>query len=183
MTKRQKELITGKLLGDGSLENRGRANSRLQIRHSIAQKEYVDWSYLQLKEFVPSKPKRHMNSYYFRTKSLPLFSRIRKEWYIKNRKSLPENLRLSPFILAVWYMGDGYYDRKNKAMWLCTHCFNKQEIKFLQRLLREMAIDSGAIKDRTHYKLRVLSRCTDKFIKTIKPFIVPSLYYKIGIAP
>ena len=91
MTKRQNELIVGKLLGNGSLEDRGNANSRLQIRHSINQKEYVDWCYRQLKEFTCSNPKQHKEPYYFRTKSLPLFSRLRKIWYNNKKKILPIN--------------------------------------------------------------------------------------------
>ena len=78
MTKRQQEFVIGKLLGDGSLENRGTAHSRLQIRHSIHQKEYVDWCYRQIREFVPSAPKQHKDSYYFRTRSLPMFTKIRR---------------------------------------------------------------------------------------------------------
>lgn len=183
MTKRQNELIVGKLLGDGSLEDRGNANSRLQIRHSIQQREYVDWCYEQLKEFSCSNPKKHKESYYFRTKSLPIFSHLRKIWYKNKRKILPTNLKLSPFSLAIWYMDDGYYDRVRKSVWLCTHCFNEQELDFLQNLFQEMKIKTGKIKDRTHFKLRVLLEDTESFIQIIKPYIIPSLLYKIGIAP
>ena len=183
MMRKLKEFVYGKLLGDGSLENRGTAHSRLQIRHSIRQKEYVDWCYDQLKKFVPSLPKRHKNSYYFRTRSLPIFTNQRVLWYRNNRKSIPKNLKLTPYILAIWYMDDGYYDQVRKSIWLCTHCFQKQELYLLQRLLNKMGIDSSMIKDRTHFKLRVLSKHTGKFITIIKPYILPSFNYKIGIAP
>ncbi|OGG20703.1 hypothetical protein A3D03_00135 [Candidatus Gottesmanbacteria bacterium RIFCSPHIGHO2_02_FULL_40_13] len=183
MTKRQNELIVGKLLGNGSLEDRGNANSRLQIRHSINQKEYVDWCYRQLKEFTCSNPKQHKEPYYFRTKSLPLFSRLRKIWYNNKKKILPINLNLSPFSLAIWYMDDGYYDRIRKSIWICTHCFNMGDLTFLQNLLFRMKIHTGKVKDRTHYKLRVISKDTKEFIRLVRPYIVPSLLYKIGIAP
>ena len=48
LTKRQEEILTGILLGDGFLENRGTANSRLQIRHSLKQRDYVNWLYDEL---------------------------------------------------------------------------------------------------------------------------------------
>jgi hypothetical protein len=180
---KQNELITGKLLGDGSLENRGTANSRLQIRHSIHQKHYVDWCWQQLREFTCSLPKRHENSYYFRTKSLPVFTKLRKVWYPEGRKILPSSLKINPFILAVWYMDDGYYDRRRDSVWLCTHCFKEREIKFLQRQLLDLGIESGIVKDRSHQKIRVFSKDKDRFISLVRRYITPSLLYKIGIAP
>lgn len=183
MTRQQQDLITGKLLGDGSLENRGTANSRLQVRHSIRQKEYVDWCYRQLEELVPAPPRQHEDSYYFRTRSLPVFTRLRKIWYSEDRKLLPGDLRLSPFVLAIWYMDDGYYDRVRNAVWISTHCFNQQEIQILQDLLSGMNVGSGMVKDRSHYKIRILSKDKGRFVQIIRPHILPSLLYKIGIAP
>ena len=176
-------MITGKLLGDGSLENRGTAHSRLQIRHSIKQRKYVDWSYEQLKDFTASKPKQHKRSYYFRTRSLPVFTKLRKKWYQNGKKILPDDLTISPFTLAVWYMDDGYLDRYHRTIWLCVHCFSNKEISYLKKQLSYFDIQSGKVKDRNNYKLRVLSRDTDRFINLVKPYIFTSLLYKIGIAP
>lgn len=100
----QQDFFTGKLLGDGSLEYRGSANSRFQVRHSIKQKLYVDWCYLQIKEFTASPPKIHLDSYYFRTRSLSLFSEMRKKWYLNKTKRIPEDLVLRAKSLAIWYM-------------------------------------------------------------------------------
>jgi len=183
MNSKQNALIIGKLLGDGSLEDRGTANSRFQIRHSIKQKQYVDWCYRQLENYTVSKPKQHKQSYYFRTRSLPVFSNLRKEWYRKGKKSLPEKLNLSPFSLAVWYMDDGYYDTYHKAIWLCTHSFTEKEIGRLQKALNNFKITSGKIKDRNNFKIRIHSKDTKRFINVVKPHILPSLLYKIGIAP
>ncbi|MBI5122857.1 hypothetical protein HZA75_03280 [Candidatus Roizmanbacteria bacterium] len=183
MRQRQKDLIIGKLLGDGNLENRGTANSRLQIRHSLKQKEYVDWCYKQLKEFTKSNPKQHKDAYYFRTKSLPIFTKLRKLWYIDGKKVLPSNLNLSPFIISIWYMDDGYFDRVNKSIWLCTHCYSNKEIKLLLEMLNKFNIYGSKIKDRKHFKIRVFSRDTKKFIRLVKPYIIPSLLYKIEDTP
>jgi len=183
VTKRQQDFITGKLLGDGSLENRGTANSRLQIRHSIRQKDYVNWCYQQLRNLTTSIPKQHKKSYYFRTKSSPVFTKLRQEWYERSKKLLPSNLSLSPYILSIWYMDDGYYDRRRDSVWLCTHCFTLNELQRLIDALIQLGIHCTKIRDRTHFKLRVISKDTQKFFNTVRPYIVPSLLYKIGIAP
>ncbi len=183
ITKHQQDLLTGKLLGDGSLEDRGTANSRFQVRHSIKQKDYVDWCYQEIKEFTKSSPRRINDSYYFRTRSLPMFTRLRKKWYIEGRKTLPSDIKLSPFALAIWYMDDGYYDTHRDSIWFCTHCFNSGELKRIKELMKQLGIETTLIKDRTKYKTRVLKKHTERFIKLVKPYIVPSLLYKIGIAP
>lgn len=183
MNSKQKALITGKLLGDGSLENRGTAHSRLQIRHSIKQKSYVDWCYEQLKNFTASAPKQHRQSYYFRTRSLPVFTNLRRKWYQNGKKFLPNDINLTPFTLAVWFMDDGYFDNYHQTIWLCVHCFTNKEIDYLQNQLSCFDIKSGKVKDRNNFKLRIYSRDTKGFINLVKPYILPSLLYKIGIAP
>lgn len=183
MTKRQRDFVTGKLLGDGSLENRGTANTRLQIRHSIHQREYVNWCYLQIKDLTPSSPKQYKESYYFRTKSLPIFTKLRREWYAGGKKILPINFSLSAYILSIWYMDDGYYDRRRDSVWLCTHCFRARELQRLMNALKQLGIRCTKIRDRSHFKLRVISQDTRTFLDTVRPYIVPSLLYKIGIAP
>ena len=50
LTQFQKSIIIGSILGDGYLRIiSGRNNAFLEINHSIKQKEYVDWKYLNLK--------------------------------------------------------------------------------------------------------------------------------------
>ena len=54
LTERQKAIIVGCLLGDGTM--RCKTNALLEINHSIKQREYVEWKYDQLKELVSTKP-------------------------------------------------------------------------------------------------------------------------------
>ncbi len=46
LTENQRSIIIGSLLGDGAM--RCKVNALLEINHSSAQKEYVDWKYQQL---------------------------------------------------------------------------------------------------------------------------------------
>ncbi len=101
LTKRQEEILFGKMLGDGSLENRGTANSRLQIRHSLKQRDYVDWIYKELSNFVLAMPRKIGNAYFFRTRSLPIFTKWRSRFYKNGIKIVPKDISLSTLSLAV----------------------------------------------------------------------------------
>lgn len=54
LSKVQKQVILGSILGDGYM--RKKTNAHLQITHSYIQKEYVDWKYEILKDLVLTKP-------------------------------------------------------------------------------------------------------------------------------
>ena len=181
LTKRQEEILFGKILGDGFLENRGTANSRLQIRHSLRQRDYVDWIYKELSNFVLAMPRKIGNAYFFRTRSLPIFTKWRNRFYKNGIKIVPKDISLSTLSLAVWFMDDGYCNKK--AAYFCTHSFNSQDLNHLQRLLSKYSLESGLILDRGHYKIRLRVKSTPKFIELVKPYLHPSLLYKIGIAP
>ena len=169
------------MLGDGSLEDRKTANSRLQIRHSLRQRDYVDWLYNELQNFVLSKPRQIGDAYFFRTKSLPLFTQWRQKFYRGGKKIIPQDIFLSPLSLAIWFMDDGYFDKK--AAYFCTHCFTNDNLNHLQKLLRGFGLESSLILDRGHYKIRLLVGSTQTFINLVRQHIHPTLLYKIGIAP
>src|SRR3989344_4471068 len=65
LSEEQKAVIVGSILGDAHLEaNWSKTNYRLGIRHSVDQKEYVQWLYEILKPLVLTPPQ-----YYERTRS------------------------------------------------------------------------------------------------------------------
>lgn len=55
LTKEQKEILVGVLLGDGAM--RKKTQALLEINHSIKQKELVDWLHTKFKNFVGTGPK------------------------------------------------------------------------------------------------------------------------------
>ena len=177
LTKRQREILLGTLLGDGFLENRGTANSRLQIRHSLKQREYVNWLYSQLANFTSHIPREIDKAYFFRTRSLPLFTQWRNRFYKNGVKIVPKGISLSPLSLAVWFMDDGSCDKE--AAYFCTHSFNIQDLHHLQKILLGYGLESGLIVDRSHFKIRLRVKSTPNFINLVKPFMHSSLLYKL----
>ena len=58
LSTRQREIIIGKILGDGCLVSQSQKRTyRLQIEHSLKQKKYVIWLYQELKTLIRTPPK------------------------------------------------------------------------------------------------------------------------------
>jgi hypothetical protein len=117
MTDRRKQILIGMLLGDAHLERQaGAVTARLKIEHSVAQKAYVDWKYLEWRDWVRTPPKtrvRHnrlgtsSTNVGFTTLSHVDLEEFRLAFYRDPRKVIPEDLELTPLSMAVWFMDDG----------------------------------------------------------------------------
>jgi recombination protein RecA len=180
LTERQKAIILGCLLGDGSM--RCKTNALLEINHSIKQSEYVEWKYNELKELVSTKPhKRFGNAgriaYRFTTKSLPQLTEIYKEFYSVGKKIIPDNLQIHPLSLAVWFMDDGC--KSYRALYLNTQKFNVAEQRKLAEILnKKFDIKATLNKDKKYYRLRIAVSSVGKFLEIIKPYLLPMFCYK-----
>src|SRR5260221_4678302 len=74
LSKFQKEVLIGYLLGDGSIETwRNSEVARLKVEQGIAQKEFVEWLFQIFEGFVRTPPKIKRNSIYFNTLSSKQF--------------------------------------------------------------------------------------------------------------
>ncbi len=112
LTKEQKSIIIGSILGDGYLRIiPKRNNAFLEINHSISQRQYVDWKYLNLEDLVKSPPKERKGlgnrvAYRFFTKQHSELTELYLRFY-SNGKKVISNLELNPLIIATWFMDDG----------------------------------------------------------------------------
>jgi len=179
----QKSLIEGCLLGDGYM--RCKTNAHLQITHSISQKDYVDWKYHQLTNFVLTPPKSYKGNgrrigYRFFTRSLPPFTRFYKRFYKARKKFIPKDVRITPLTLTVWYMDDG--SKSRRSSYLNTQYFSLSDQRYLASVLYEtFGLQTCLDKDKKYFRLRFSVEDTKKLINIIKPFVLPSLQYKLPI--
>lgn len=194
LSNRQKAILIGKILGDGTLEKNG-YYSRLRVCHSSKQREYVFWLYKELKDLSTKKPRFIMTDnergklyqYRFDTYSLPVVDRYRKLFYNNGKKIVPRNifkLLTSPISLAVWYMDDGYKRTDNSGLYLCTSGFTKLE----NLRLKECLFTNFGLETNLHYaggyiRLHIPSRCISLFSKYVSPYLVKSMFYKIPLTP
>ena len=198
ISSKQKSFIIGSLLGDGTMWlGKGAKNTNFKVEQGLEQKDFVFWKYEILKSLVFTEPKisyrndsngkKYQKSWWFRTIRHPLLTEIFNRFYIKDgyktgRKIVPSDLikDLNAFGLAVWIMDDGSYS-KGKID-ISTYSFQLSEINLLCEILKEkFDIRMQYYKDRDK-GYRMYSNVTDtkKLIQTIKPYIIPSMMYKIG---
>ncbi len=180
LTERQKAIIVGCLLGDGTM--RCKTNALLEINHSIKQREYVEWKYNQLKEMVSTRPhKRFGNAgriaYRFTTRSLPQLTDIYKAFYSCGKKIIPGNLTIHPISLAIWFMDDGC--KSYRALYLNTQKFKISEQNILSSILKEQfGIATTLNKDKQYYRLRIAVSSVKRFLDIIRPYLLPMFCYK-----
>jgi hypothetical protein len=104
VTKRQKEILIGTILGDGYLQKTGKRNARLKLEHSERQRDYLWWKYEELKNLMQDKPKRierynpvwKRTYVYYRcqTHSMPILGRLKRRFYDEQgRKAHPRKHR------------------------------------------------------------------------------------------
>lgn len=112
---KQRSLLIGSLLGDGTLNFSGNFPN-LKIEHCLKQRFYVFYKYRLLKQFVSTSPKlsyRYDNnrepypkSWWFRTIGLETLKFYYGLFYINKIKVIPNNIEklLDPLVLAIWAM-------------------------------------------------------------------------------
>lgn len=194
-------IIMGSVLGDSHLEKRSNGvGTRLKFTQSNKNVEYLVWfhKYFSVRGYcspnLPKLTKRikkdgiyyeyNLNSYTYVS-----FNWIHEMFYTydegkkRYKKILPLNIEqyITPQALAVWFMDDG--SKSNEAARIATNNFTKEEV---ERLCLIIGVKYG-IKASVHlggqskgYVLYIYKGSMPKFSKIVKPFMVPSLYYKLG---
>jgi Holliday junction resolvasome RuvABC endonuclease subunit len=131
----------------------------------------------------------------FRTVSHNIFSKYRKIFYVNNVKVVLDDVLnlFDAFGVAIWYMDDGSFDKKSYRIRICSFSFTEEEnLKIVDWFKHKFNISTKIMRDKKEYtregevewyygieinkKLEVT-----KFIELITPYIIPSMFYKIGI--
>lgn len=181
LTDNQRALIIGSLLGDGAM--RCKANALLEINHSSAQKEYVDWKYQQLANLVRTPPKLRKGNgsrvaYRFTTLSLPQLTPFYRAFYENKRKIVPQ-VTLAPLSLAVWFMDDGC--KSYRALYLNTQQFGWEYQMLLVNLLKEQwGIQSSLNRDKQYHRIRIAVSSVQRFREIVAPHMLAELTYKFS---
>lgn len=182
LSQEQTELVIGSLLGDGYLV-RTTKGFAFRVNHGLKQKEYVDWKFNILRNLVNSAPKSSGSCYYFRTVSHPYFEFLRQKFYPDGKRMLPVDLveaNFTPFLVAVWIMDDG--TKCGNQLRINSHCFSREENVQLQRFLSaKLGIKSVLNKDKNMVRIRIVNESMPNLIVQVKPYIIPSMLYKLPL--
>ena len=193
----QKEILIGLLLGDGHLEtqNSGRTY-RLKIEHTYCQKPYTDWLYQIFKDWVLTAPQTKEQAvkgvlykkYWFSTVSHGAFRFYAQQFYENKHKILPKLIHkwLSPLAMAVWFMDDGSLkSNHHRALIFNTQSFSKTEVTRLSKIMEDkfgiaMVLRKQSRKTEELYQLITVKDGAEKLAEIIKPYVLPSMKYKLG---
>lgn len=203
------EIIYGSLLGDASAEKRkGGKGTRILFYQEGSHNEYLLFLHRLIANLgycntnIPKLQTRISNNgkirkiIRFSTWTYDQFNEIHKNWYIpapsgsgygasapNGKKVLPNDIDqfLSPLALAIWIMDNG--GKIGKGLKLATNNFTLNEVKQLIAILdvkyniKSTIHKTGAIDQ---YNIYILSDSMPILVKKIKPYIVPSMKYKLG---
>jgi len=190
-------VIVGSLFGDASLimGRKDRIPSFYE-NHCIEQLEYLKWKSSTLG--MPNSVKlRLMTQGYSKGKLVPYFQMRREAlldleplFYMRGadgrRKKIvtKEGLELlvgSSLALAVFYMDDGEYGAYSNQSMLHTCGFSLKENEVMADRLQELLHAPVRVKmKRGKYpRLALSEKATNEFIRIVRPFIHPSMAYKI----
>ena len=190
----QREIVVGLLLGDGHLETQnGGRTYRLKIEHTYRQKEYTDWLYRIFKDWVITPPQEKKQTvwgveykkYWFSTLSHGAFRFYGKQFYKQKRKIIPRLIGkwLTPVAMAIWFMDDGSIkSKRHRALILNTQSFTKPElIGLIEVVKKKFGVEMTFRKQRDLYQLAVSGESAKKFADIVRPYILPSMAYKLGL--
>lgn len=204
ITSLQRAIILGSVLGDGGIYPQGKYTDKdwrkidkahFYLKQSEQYVDYIFWFHNQLKNLCPSNPKQRKDNgqWYFYTSSSNYLMSFRKRFYnSEGKKVIPPDIKFlltDPLSLAVWYMDDGSLDYRIKSHYnyaLSTNCFSLAENQLLAKVLKKnfgivASVQNPLCRGVRYPELYIGVAGRDKFIETIKPYILPCFINKIPV--
>lgn len=209
LTDSEKSLLLALCIGDGCLRKpTKRKNVQFECAHSEKQLEYLTWKRdlvyqilggykipkIGFKDIKLNGYDKIYKACRF-TKTHPYFTYLRKILYPKGIKIMNRKIlnMLTPQGIAIWYMDDGSFYKKDNAsgtksicfdLRISTDSFTKSQNEEIAEYFKEVwGINFKVFKshkEREHsWILRANKEAAIKFIDLIKPYVLPSMSYKI----
>lgn len=194
LNKEQEAALIGMILGDGYLQKTGGYNARLRLEHCLRHKDYLDWKAKMLPELFQGKPtlikrthpKTQKDYTYARwqSNSSPVLGKFRKIFYPQGKKIIPDNLSKmikSDIALAIWYMDDGYYYRRDRCAYIYLGTVSLKEAQIASNVITTSFGVGNRILDKKKKGFVIYFSPSDaKILKErIKKYIVSIMAYKM----
>ena len=198
LTKRQKAIIAGTLLGDGYLQKTGSKNARLRLEHGEKQKDYLLWKGVQFPKLFNGRPiyierlhpktKRIYVYWRWQSHSAPELGKWHKLFYPDGKKHIPltlASLIKEPLALAVWYMDDGYYDLKQKHSFIYLGRVSRPEAETANEAIRKNFQITPRVYDKKEkgFALFFPVSETHRLHSLVRKHVVESMNYKLSLTP
>ncbi len=179
----QMKLITGSLLGDGSLRYASQHNAAFRVGHGERQREYCEWKQAMLAPFA-HKLGRTGNGIGFDTIPMRQLAELRDAVYsAEGRRTAPETLirELDERAIAAWYCDDGTFGG-SYARWghgkasICVAGFSHEDRERLAARCEELGMGRPTLSGNS---LLFSGDRARRFHEKIASYVHPSLDYKL----
>ena len=190
-------IIIGSILGDTQLEKRYKGlGTRIIFEQSNKNVEYLMWfhNYFASRGYCNiNKPKLHTRIkkdnkvyFHFRVNSYTFssFNWLHDMFYVNSTKIVPFNIEeyLTPLALAIWFMDGG--SKLKHGVRIATNNFTLNEVQFLCHILYKKynliaTVHTGG--KGKGYVFYINNKSVPLLISLVKPYMIPSMYYKIGL--
>lgn len=198
ITKQSRNLVLYMLYGDGSINKQG---GYLAVRHSIKQKEYIEWKMNLLRQHGINTTDLYYVSnngygaYEFRTYTHDFIRNMRKYIYTpyKNIANVKYLNKFNALGLCIWYLDDGGLAQvkdkngkvKSNTLMLNTMLSKEENQIIIDWFLEKWGIKFRQAKNHNKYRLECGTKEARKFIEIIKPYAeqIPSMQYKLNVKP
>ena len=184
LSKTQKSVVLGKLLGDGSI-----CNNALNFGHKKEHEKYVDFTLKSLGDFAGNKQSEQTSGFgTIMTRGRSISSenilQIFNSFYTENNvKIIPSNIELDPISLAFWYMDDGslaHSELQKDRACFATCGFDEQSIDNLITALNKLNIQGVKQKSENKYwRIRLNTEDAYKMFEMIRPYVPEVMQYKL----
>lgn len=184
----QKQILLGKLLGDGSFCG----NSIVQYTHKLEHKEYSDYINSCLTDvYSKSCFDNNENSYSKKqkykswTKSSFTIKELHSIMIVNGKKVFPKILidEVTPLTLAVLYMDDGSINYSNKLprMQISTCGFDDESCENIRKSFEKFNIKTTLTNSNGYNYINISAYSVNDFCELVKQFIPNVMQYKLPI--
>lgn len=186
----QRGILAGMLLGVARKDQ-----NNFFVKHPDCQRDYIDFK-ARLLEAITSKPVqvRHQRTFkgndqiVIQPKLIPLIRVMVQRLYRESQKAItPKFLDyLTPQGIAIWYMDKGSksYKKNNNQIhalevMLNTQASQPESEDIVNYFAEHWGFKWGLAKSKQGYRLRMGTQEGKRFFEFLRPYIHPSLLYKI----
>ncbi len=200
MDRKTRGILVGMVLGDGHLQvskdtrYKNSWKNIFVVKHSEKQRDYIRYkAELLHKHLGGKKPQVHEinnNGFpgYVLYKSDKYFRHLYRRMYKDRIKVITRKVleMLTDEGLAIWYMDDGSLCAKKRGgkihafdLFLNTYCSEEECQEIVKFFKERYGIKFTVSKNKGKFRVRCGTKEARKFIEIVKPYIIPSMLYKV----
>ena len=186
VTREQKEILLGILLGDAHMElSPNEKSARLKIEQSVRKQDYMEHLHYVFQDWSPGRmvSASNSNNLKFSTKYSSSLRFYHTQFYGEKGRCVPRWIEHSftPRSLAYLIMDDGGIKSKtSKGVYINVYGLGGKEQEFLCKILRrKFELQAKVVRDRQYYRIYISGHSYDILVALIDPYILPSVRYKI----